>query len=63
MMKGSGKEGVKNGIGLREPIVPTVKVAGASPGYDPFTKSISKGMAMSVGPVEISKATGSPGKA
>jgi hypothetical protein len=48
-------EGIKNGIGITNPITPVLKVAGASPGYDPFTKSIAKGRAMSAGPIEIEK--------
>jgi hypothetical protein len=50
------------GIGYSEAPPLTVKVAGASPGYDPFTKSIGKGKSMSAGPISISKATATPSK-
>ena len=48
----------KNGIGMTEPPAMTIKAAGASPGYDPFTKSIKKGKSMSMGAMKVPK----PGK-
>lgn len=53
----------KNGIGYTEAPEPTIKAAGASPGFDPFTKSIAKGKAMSAGCLQISKETGTPSRA
>lgn len=52
----------KNGIGYSASVTPTIKAAGASPGYDPFTKSISKGKGMSAGPISIPKTTGTPSR-
>ena len=57
---GEGAEGVKNGIGIAKPYQPTIKVSGASPGFDAFTHSIAKGRSMSVGPIEIEKTTFTP---
>jgi hypothetical protein len=52
----------KNGIGYTEAYTPTIKAAGASPGFDPFTRSL-KNTAPSAPPLRISKHTATPSKA
>lgn len=43
--KSTGRPGI---FGVNVPVATTLRVAGGSPGYDPFTRSIAKGRSLSM---------------
>ena len=61
----TGPRGRAGIFGVNHPVGTTLKAAGGSPGFDPFTKSIAHGRAMSTKHAEIPKTVyvgNSPGK-
>ena len=49
---GGGRPGI---FGVNHPVGTSLKAAGGSPGFDPFTKSIGQGRSMSTQHASISK--------